>query len=236
MGDNIRWPVPYINPGNADLCAMGSSEEWGWSVLVNLTGTSEPVRPWDTKDVRPQVSEHTFVPDEELLTIQPGYYVEEGNANNTLTVHTVSDHSLTFSTFWYRVGDISKATATGIGEVVTFDHSGQNMRASGSIRFEEESAVLTLTDCNNPYISTGDYHFKLIGRVLTDKQLAEISAALGVPENLNVEITQGTPAYWEGGGFYRTNVEILHNGELIAGASVDSITGSLAGNIYTYSG
>ncbi len=70
---------------------------------------------------------------------------------------------------------------------------------------------------------------------LSEEQLRKISAELGVPENLDTQITQGEPAYWEAGSMYRTPVEIYHDGKLIAGASVESFTGGLAGAVLTYS-
>lgn len=70
---------------------------------------------------------------------------------------------------------------------------------------------------------------------LSDEQLQKISAVLGVPEDLDTRITQGGPTYWEGGDMYRTMVEIYYDDEFIAGASVDSFTGNIAGTVSTYS-
>lgn len=47
IGDSLRWPIPYVNPETKDLCAVGSSEKWGYDKLVNLTGTTEPFYPWE---------------------------------------------------------------------------------------------------------------------------------------------------------------------------------------------
>lgn len=71
---------------------------------------------------------------------------------------------------------------------------------------------------------------------LSDEQLKEICLALGVPKGLDVQIMQGEPTYWDAGGTYYTSVSIYYNGEFIAGASVDSLTGELIKNIYMYSG
>ena len=71
---------------------------------------------------------------------------------------------------------------------------------------------------------------------LSDEQLRQISITLGVPEDLDTRIEQGEPTYWEGGDMYRTMVEIYDGDEFIAGASVESETGGLAGSITVYSG
>ncbi len=241
-GKTLVNPVPYINSGNGDLCAVCIDDETGHYTLLNITGTSNPFYPWDNSKEEQGItfydsyrsSQGIVESDPERLSIQPGYYVQDGNELNTLTVHTVSGSSLTFSAWWYRTWDISKATATGVWKSVSFDYTKSNVGASGSITFTEDSVTLTLDKCEHPYVDAGDYHFKLIGRVFTNEQLAQIGAALGVPSNLSVEYKQGEPSYWEGGGFYRTEVEILHNGELIAGASVDSMTGGLAGGILMF--
>ena len=47
LGDNLWQPVSYVNPGTKDLCAVGSSEKWGYDKLVNLTGTTDPFYPWE---------------------------------------------------------------------------------------------------------------------------------------------------------------------------------------------
>lgn len=102
-----------------------------------------------------------------------------------------------------------------------------------------EVSVDAITDNNIPDPSSAapsglDSTPDLPGR-LTDDQLQEISAVLGVPEDLDTRITQGAPTYWEGGDMYRTSVEIYCDNEFIAGANVDSFTGNIAGTISTYS-
>ena len=232
--------VDDLNYGDVDVAVTISNE--GTIDTITMTfHASLKYQGYDADvdyDITYQFSKSSAKVPSGSVSIQPGYYVQDGNELNTLTVHAVSGNSITFTVWWYRIWDISTAKAIGSGNTVTFDYTAANnasLSASGSIAFTEDTATLTLTDCTDPYVDTGDYQFKLIGRVFTDEQLAAIKAALGVPENLDVEITQGEPCYWEGGGIYRTPIDIYYNGELIAGASVNSLTGEMAGSIYVYS-
>lgn len=76
---------------------------------------------------------------------------------------------------------------------------------------------------------------KQIDQNFNEEELRAICDSLGVPRDLDVQITQGKPYYWEAGEIYRTEIEIYHNGEMIAAALVNSRTGELAGAIYMYS-
>ncbi len=67
IGDELLDPYPYINPGNGDLCAVGTSKEWGWSKLVNLTGISDPVYPWNNPESAPAKAEATEPEDTATL-------------------------------------------------------------------------------------------------------------------------------------------------------------------------
>lgn len=168
-------------------------------------------------------------------TMIPGFYKQTDNELNTLAIHEVNGNKMIFTIFWYRIWDISKAEATLNGNVASFDYASPNyesLHAKGTIDVQDDTAILTLTECTQTYVDTGEYRFKLVGIKFTDEQLKEISYALGVPMNLDTQITQGEPIYWEGGDMYRTSIEVYCNGEFIAGASVNSLTGDLAGNIY----
>lgn len=172
------------------------------------------------------------------VPIVSGIYAQEGSNYNTLTIHETDGRTLEFTAFWYRIADFYHAIATVSDNTASFEYIGPdvNWQATGTLHSpSEDTIILTISDSTNENISTGEYHYSLIGRIFTDSELKEISAALNVPADLDTQITQGEPAYWEGGGIYRTPIEIYYNGELIAGASVNSLTGELAGNIYVYS-
>lgn len=69
----------------------------------------------------------------------------------------------------------------------------------------------------------------------SDEDLQEIAASLGVPEDVDVEITvSGDPYYWEAGQRWLVYVEIYQDGEFVAGASVDRDTKEPVRDIYTY--
>lgn len=172
------------------------------------------------------------------VPIVPGIYAQDGSDYNTLTVHETDGQTLEFTAFWYRIADIYHAIAEVNGNAAAFEYIGPdvNWQAAGTLQSPSENTiVLTISDSTHEYINTGEYRYSLIGKIFSDAELKAISAALNVPADLDAEITQGEPGYWEGGGIYRTPIDIYYNGELIAGASVNSLTGEIAGNIYVYS-
>ncbi len=70
----------------------------------------------------------------------------------------------------------------------------------------------------------------------TAAQLAQIAAALGIPDWLETEARQDDPYYWDAGERWLTAVSFFADGEMVAGASVDSFTLEQCRNIWRYSG
>ena len=75
-----------------------------------------------------------------------------------------------------------------------------------------------------------------ISEYFTNEQLDHIRQALGIPDDLSVDIEVGTPSYWEGGGMDLVQVDFYHEGEYAAGAACKPYTEELARNIYVYMG
>ena len=73
-----------------------------------------------------------------------------------------------------------------------------------------------------------------LSSMLSEKQLKELAADLGVPEDLEVRYTQGERSYWEAGGCWEIYVEIDADMKVVAASSVDAETGNLTQNILTY--
>lgn len=73
-----------------------------------------------------------------------------------------------------------------------------------------------------------------LSSMLSEKQLKELAADLGVPEDLEVRYTQGERSYWEAGGCWEIYVEIDADMKVVAASSVDAATGDLTQNILTY--
>lgn len=179
-------------------------------------------------------------PGNNFPLIIPGTYADRNSMLNTLTITEVTKSSITLSMSWPAVWRLNGGRAILNGNVAAFDYdcpaaNSTSIQLKGTIEFDGNAAVLKLTESNTA-MKPGEYNYDLVGKELSDEQLHEISKMLRVPENLETQIIQGEPGYWEGGGFYRTSVEIYHNGELIAGASVNSLSGDIAGAIYLYSG
>lgn len=184
-------------------------------------------------------SQSTTGSNNSSVSIVPCSYTNVENKYDILSVHEVNGNQIVFSIWWYKIWDIPEATATLNGNVASFhyiDPVYSTIQAKGTIEFLDGEAILTISECSNPNIHNDPYCFAFLSEKLSDQQLKEIRRSLGVPDDLNVTIKQGTPGYWEGGSRYRTEVSIFYNGELIAGASVDSLTGDIAGSIYMYSG
>lgn len=72
----------------------------------------------------------------------------------------------------------------------------------------------------------------------TEDELWQIALALGIPEEMRsqVQTEQGEPYYWEAGERWITSVEFYLDGQIAAGASVDSFTLEQCRNILRYSG
>lgn len=69
----------------------------------------------------------------------------------------------------------------------------------------------------------------------SDEDLQGIAASLGVPEDVNVEVTvSGDPYYWDAGQRWLVNVEVYQDGNFVAGAAVDRDTKEPIRNIYNY--
>ena len=73
-----------------------------------------------------------------------------------------------------------------------------------------------------------------ISEYFTNEQLEHIRQALGIPDDLPVEVEVSSPYYWEGGGMDLVQVDFYHDGEYAAGAACKPYTEEIARNIYQY--
>ena len=70
----------------------------------------------------------------------------------------------------------------------------------------------------------------------TDEQLNNIKKSLGVPDDLNVDIkVSDTASYWDSAQIWIVNVDIIYNGQSVAGALVDKDSAELARSIWMFS-
>lgn len=74
-----------------------------------------------------------------------------------------------------------------------------------------------------------------ISEYFTGEQLDHIRQALGIPDDLPVEIEIGDPYYWEGGDMDLIQIDFYHEGDYAAGAAFKPYTEEMARNIYQYS-
>lgn len=73
-----------------------------------------------------------------------------------------------------------------------------------------------------------------ISEYFTNEQLEHIRQALGIPDDLPVEVEVSSPYYWEGVGMDLVQVDFYHDGEYAAGAACKPYTEEIARNIYQY--
>lgn len=75
-----------------------------------------------------------------------------------------------------------------------------------------------------------------LSEYFSNDQLENMKRALGIPEDLPVEVHVGSPYYWEGGGKDLVQVDFTHEGEVVAGAACEPYKEDLVRNIYQYMG
>lgn len=181
---------------------------------------------------------NTAVPTEaeENAPVICGFYMEQGGTSNQIEIQEVRGDQVTFAVSM-EGSKAFKAKGTFREDSLPFDRvtvDGKSVYARGMVEFRGDTLVLTLMECDDKNIRTGQCSFDLAARRFTAEELRAIATMLEVPESLDVEITQGDPSYWEGGAMYRTPIDVYYHGEFVASASVNSVTGGLAGNIYIY--
>ena len=71
-------------------------------------------------------------------------------------------------------------------------------------------------------------------KILSTEQLEAIKTNLNVPADLNVDIEQSEPTYWDAGGCWVTYVTFSYGGKTVAAASVNSDTAELVKDILVY--
>lgn len=81
----------------------------------------------------------------------------------------------------------------------------------------------------------GDTAQVLENKELSDEELAKIVAkSLGVPNKTSIKYDVSETFYWEAAERYFKNVTFAENGESVAYASVDPLSGELLRNIHNY--
>lgn len=69
---------------------------------------------------------------------------------------------------------------------------------------------------------------------LSNEQLKRVCEQLGVPDELNVEISQDAPVYWEAGECWTIYVTVYHAGAMVAAANVNLDTAEPVKDIWQY--
>lgn len=219
--------VDNANEDNQESLWIQVAEEGGAEQLMMFTKCG-------LADVEELIPEET-----ESAAAEEGYrlYYDPANPNNILRVEPAEGQSVLFTAFWYRLGDISDATAVWQGDQAVFDYTGADTghHAAGTLSYSEDSAVLTLTE-SVPAVDPGMYVYVLGAREFTQQDIASIRSQLGVPEDLETETVISDPVYWEGGGYFTSYVAFQVGDATVAAASANGLTGELVKDILMYTG
>ena len=71
---------------------------------------------------------------------------------------------------------------------------------------------------------------------LTEDQVETVRKELGVPDDMEVIVVQGTPEYWDGGQRWLVDIQFYDNTTLVAAAAVDPQTTEPCRDIISYTG
>ena len=175
---------------------------------------------------------------EPSITSEEGYclYYDPNHPEDILEIYSSDSEKVIFTAFWYRIGDLYKVTADWNGETAVFKYTNPETQwgGEGTLSLSGNDAVLTLTKSTVPYIDPGTYTYKIGAKRLSDAVIEETRQWLEAPENAEAEA--GDPIYSDAEGCFTTHVSFKLNGEEVAGADVDSLTGEVLRNILKYSG
>ncbi len=156
-------------------------------------------------------------------------------ADGSLTYYATVTQAETYYSSYSQEGD------TVWLNLVNLDVSGVTPVAYRITAEEENVVTLTLEAASDPEERALLYGIEelLAGsyRLLwfTQEQLQEIRTRLQVPEDAQVEITQGDPYYWQAGERWLISVGVYENGDYVAGAAFDPVTQEMCTNIFIYS-
>ena len=97
-----------------------------------------------------------------------------------------------------------------------------------------EDGAPTADDSWSDDAASSDAEMYTYSDLFTDEQIIEIRDWLGVPSDLNAQVSVGNAYYWDGGNIYLAEVDFICNGELVAGAACEIGTSTVVRNIWMY--
>lgn len=242
---NEGEPNNSSNVAPNETCAAVWPKGWNDLANDNLYEQSGYICEWDG-------AQEPVVMDSGRL--KRGVYVSSQDPGNTLTVHQVDGDTAIFTVFWPRIASIDHAEATfqgTMGDFYYLDPSGGYHAAGQIVDHLDGTLVLTLTDSDLPYVPVGTAETYVLDEtqavedwepadssngILTEEQLENLKISLGVPEDMPVQYLQSDLSYWPSGRCWEVYIQILHEGNAIAMASVDPGSGEATRNILAYSG
>lgn len=242
---NEGEPNNSSNVAPNETCAAVWPKGWNDLANDNLYEQSGYICEWDG-------AQEPVVMDSGRL--KRGVYVSSQDPGNILTVHQVDGDTAIFTVFWPRIASIDHAEATfqgTMGDFYYLDPSGGYHAAGQIVDHLDGTLVLTLTDSDLPYVPVGTAETYVLDEtqavedwepadssngILTEEQLENLKISLGVPEDMRVQYLQSDLSYWPSGRCWEVYVQILHEGNAIAMASVDPGSGEATRNILAYSG
>ena len=125
--------------------------------------------------------------------------------------------------------------------LVNLDISGvTEVPYKAEVSEDRKSLTLSLSDPAEEYSKLYGMEKNLEGTYqrlsFTQEELDTIKADLGVPDDLEVTVTQSEPYYWSAGGCWLVSVDIKQGEQWVAGASINPMTMEAVRDILRYSG
>lgn len=183
-----------------------------------------------------------------------GRVSQTGYRNRDAGLYYVVDEKTVIAQFSYNLYDYPGYGYQQIEDYVytvtyTYNAEDDTLYADYSKEFEE---AVNSNACDGTLQRISDYSkmsdwvpvvFPNIGserpalESLSDEQLAYVKQALGVPENLDVQVSIGDRiTYWDAAEMWLIDISFYYNGEMVAGALFNAYTLELGRNITMYSG
>ena len=183
-----------------------------------------------------------------------GRVSQTGYRNRDAGLYYVGDEKTVIAQFSYNLYDYPGYGYQQIEDYVytvtyTYNAEDDTLYADYSKEFEE---AVNSNACDGTLQRISDYSkmsdwvpevFPNVGSEkpalenLSDEQLAYVKQALGVPENLDVQVSIGDRiTYWDAAEMWLIDISFYYNGEMVAGALFNAYTLELGRNITMYSG
>lgn len=93
-------------------------------------------------------------------TIYQGYWNIKGNQDRELTIQSISDKTVTFSLWYYRLDAVGNISATLDGNKADFMSDADGLTFKGTLTFENNTISVSITESERLYMPIGKMKFE----------------------------------------------------------------------------